>query len=90
MRAGVASKLAPSMKSRQLKRMNEPLTDATTTIQELKGRVLEFARERDWEQFHAPKNLSMALAAEAGSVALPDHSATLLCDGRRRLVMANV
>jgi hypothetical protein len=48
--------------------MKEPLTDATTTIQELKGRVLEFARERDWEQFHAPKNLSMALAAEAGEL----------------------
>jgi len=34
----------------------------------LKTRVLAFARERDWEQFHAPKNLSMALAAEAGEL----------------------
>jgi len=42
--------------------------DATTTMAELKGRVLAFARERDWEQFHAPKNLSMALAAEAGEL----------------------
>jgi len=49
-------------------RMNEPLADATTTIAELKSRVLAFARERDWEQFHAPKNLSMALAAEAGEL----------------------
>jgi NTP pyrophosphatase (non-canonical NTP hydrolase) len=48
--------------------MNEPLADATTTIAELKSRVLAFARERDWEQFHAPKNLSMALAAEAGEL----------------------
>ncbi|MBC7366992.1 MAG: nucleotide pyrophosphohydrolase [Undibacterium sp.] len=48
--------------------MNEPLTDVTTTIAELKNRVLAFARERDWEQFHAPKNLSMALAAEAGEL----------------------
>jgi NTP pyrophosphatase (non-canonical NTP hydrolase) len=30
--------------------------------------VLAFARERDWEQFHAPKNLSMALAAEAAEI----------------------
>ena len=42
--------------------------DATTTMAELKTRVLAFARERDWEQFHAPKNLSMALAAEAGEL----------------------
>ena len=39
------------------------LNDTSTTVAELKTRVLAFARERDWEQFHAPKNLSMALAA---------------------------
>src|SRR5438445_13491883 len=44
------------------------LTDATTTLADLKSRVLAFARERDWEQFHAPKNLSMALAAEAAEL----------------------
>nr|WP_305800240.1 nucleotide pyrophosphohydrolase [Thiolapillus sp.] len=30
--------------------------------------MLRFARERDWEQFHSPKNLSMALAGEAGEL----------------------
>src|SRR5690606_23966584 len=40
----------------------------STTLAEIKARVLAFARERDWEQFHAPKNLSMALAAEAGEL----------------------
>jgi dCTP diphosphatase len=44
------------------------LTDAETTLAELKTRVLAFAKEREWEQFHAPKNLSMALAAEAGEL----------------------
>ena len=44
------------------------LNDATTPIAELKKRVLDFARERDWEQFHSPKNLSMALAAEAAEL----------------------
>ena len=44
------------------------MNDATTTTGELKARVLAFVRERDWEQFHAPKNLSMALAAEAGEL----------------------
>lgn len=45
-----------------------PLSDSQTTVSELKARVLAFVRERDWEQFHAPKNLSMALAAEAGEL----------------------
>ncbi len=44
------------------------LSDNDTTVAELKKRILAFARERDWEQFHAPKNLSMALAAEAGEL----------------------
>ena len=44
------------------------LTDATTTLADLKQRVLAFVRERDWEQFHSPKNLSMALAAEAAEL----------------------
>ncbi len=44
------------------------LADSTTTLAELKTRVLAFVRERDWEQFHTPKNLSMALAAEAGEL----------------------
>jgi NTP pyrophosphatase (non-canonical NTP hydrolase) len=42
--------------------------DASTTLAELKGRVDAFARERDWMQFHSPKNLSMALAAEAAEL----------------------
>lgn len=46
----------------------KPMTDAGTTVAELRARVLAFARERDWEQFHSPKNLSMALAAEAGEL----------------------
>jgi len=35
------------------------------TLEDLKKRLREFARERDWEQFHSPKNLSMALVFEA-------------------------
>ena len=44
------------------------LSDSTSTVDDLKTRILAFVRERDWEQFHAPKNLSMALAAEAGEL----------------------
>lgn len=46
----------------------KPMQDQTTTVAELRERVFAFARARDWEQFHSPKNLSMALAAEAGEL----------------------
>jgi len=38
------------------------------SLTDLNDRLLAFARERDWEQFHSPKNLSMALAGEAGEL----------------------
>jgi NTP pyrophosphatase (non-canonical NTP hydrolase) len=47
--------------------MSIPRDDAVC-LGELKEKVLAFARERDWEQFHSPKNLSMALAAEAAEL----------------------
>jgi dCTP diphosphatase len=39
------------------------------SLHELTQRVRSFAAERDWEQFHTPKNLAMALVAEAGELA---------------------
>lgn len=40
-------------------RFTQALTDA----------IDDFAKERDWEQFHSPKNLSMALMVEAAELA---------------------
>lgn len=37
-------------------------------IAHLQQRLREFAGERDWEQFHTPKNLAMALAGEVGEL----------------------
>ena len=37
-------------------------------LEQLKYRLREFAEERDWDQFHSPKNLSMALVAEAAEL----------------------
>lgn len=37
-------------------------------VDDLRMQLREFARERDWEQFHTPKNLSMALAGEVGEL----------------------
>ncbi len=37
-------------------------------IQRLASEIKKFADARDWEQFHTPKNLSMAVAGEAGEL----------------------
>jgi dCTP diphosphatase len=37
-------------------------------LEELRIRIREFASERDWNQFHSPKNLSMALIVEAAEL----------------------
>lgn len=34
----------------------------------LRQRLRDFARERDWERFHSPKNLSMALSVEVAEL----------------------
>jgi dCTP diphosphatase len=39
-----------------------------TQLAALIQRLREFAQARDWEQFHTPKNLTMALIAEAGEL----------------------
>ncbi len=39
-----------------------------TAIDDLQQRLRQFATDRDWEQFHTPKNLAMALAGEAGEL----------------------
>ena len=36
---------------------------------ELTHRLRAFALERDWDRFHSPKNLAMALTGEAGELA---------------------
>jgi dCTP diphosphatase len=40
----------------------------SVNIEKLQARLADFAKERDWEQFHSPKNLSMALAGEVGEL----------------------
>lgn len=70
------------------------LTDSATTLGELKTRVLAFVQERDWEQFHSPKNLSMALAAETGELmehflwATPERSYEIARDAAKRAKIA--
>ena len=60
-------------------------TDTDTTLRQLKERIRAFSQARDWEQFHAPKNLAMALAAEVGELMesflwVDAEESRLLCD----------
>lgn len=43
-------------------------SDEHATVANLRALVREFVDERDWQQFHTPKNLSMALAIEAAEL----------------------
>ena len=40
----------------------------TDRLHELRDRLRLFVRERDWEQFHSPKNLAMAMIVEAAEL----------------------
>lgn len=44
------------------------MTDGETTVAKLKSMVAKFVQEREWEQFHDPKNLSMSIAIEAAEL----------------------
>jgi NTP pyrophosphatase (non-canonical NTP hydrolase) len=52
-------------------------------LEVLRARLRAFVAERDWDQFHTPKNLAMALVAEAGELVehfqwlTPDQSSDL-------------
>jgi len=48
--------------------MTDPLSDAVTTLEELKSRVRAFNEARDWARYHSPRNLAMALSVEAAEL----------------------
>ncbi len=57
-------------------------------LEALQTKLREFVAERDWDQFHTPKNLAMALVAETGELVehfqwlTPEQSAELPADTR--------
>ena len=65
-------------------------SDQNTKVSQLKAITAQFSRDRDWEQFHAPKNLSMAIAAETGELlehflwVTPEESRTLMANPEKR------
>lgn len=57
-----------------------------TGLADLVHRLRQFADERDWQRFHTPKNLAMALAGEVGELLAelqwltPEESAQVMAD----------
>jgi NTP pyrophosphatase (non-canonical NTP hydrolase) len=44
------------------------MSDKSTTVSQLRDLVAEFIAERDWEKYHDPKNLAMAIGIEVGEL----------------------
>ena len=48
--------------------MPGPVKRSASSLETLRHRLRRFAKQRDWDQFHAPKNLAMALSVEAAEL----------------------
>lgn len=44
------------------------MTDRRTSIAEIRKKVRIFVKERDWEQYHTPRNLAESISIEAGEL----------------------
>ncbi len=44
------------------------MNDSETTVAQLRQLIGHFVDQRDWHQFHAPKNLAMSMAIEAAEL----------------------
>lgn len=42
--------------------------ESNVTLKDLQKKMAEFSRERDWDQFHSPRNLLLALVGEVGEL----------------------
>lgn len=57
------------------------MSDQNTSVAQMRETVRRFVDERQWQQFHSPKNLSMALAIEAAE--LMEHFQWISMDASR-------
>ena len=55
-------------KIQRLQSRKRRMPKQTDRLEHLRARLAEFAAERDWDQFHNPKNLAMAVAGEVGEL----------------------
>jgi NTP pyrophosphatase (non-canonical NTP hydrolase) len=59
---------AATLKINNPKFVMSELSDSNTTVQTLRDLMEQFVSERDWHQFHSPKNLAMSLSIEAAEL----------------------
>jgi len=62
-----------------------------TEVKDLMLALRKFAQDRDWEQFHSPKNLTMALSVEVSELLehfqwMPDQASYALGEAKQQLV----
>jgi NTP pyrophosphatase (non-canonical NTP hydrolase) len=60
------------------------MADTTTTLHQLREAMARFVHERDWEQFHSPKNLVMGVSVEAAE--LMEHFLWIDAEASRQVV----
>jgi dCTP diphosphatase len=65
------------------------------SLRDLAQQLDQFARDRDWQQFHSPKNLASALVVEAGELLehfqwMPEEESRSLSSDKREAVGAEV
>jgi mutator protein MutT len=63
-----AERGSPSFEENRTVSEEVVLHDDRCTLKELKEEINNFVAERDWEQFHSPKNLSMSISIEAAEL----------------------
>ena len=69
------------------------MTKTPDSLETLRARMAKFAAEREWDPFHNPKNLAMALAGEAGELVehfqwlTPEQSARLPKSAREEVAL---
>ena len=50
-------------------RLRRALDGGGLDVEALRRRIADFAKERDWDQFHTPRNILLALVGEVGELA---------------------
>lgn len=56
--------------------MTGVLERESVSLEDLRNKMAEFARERDWDQFHSPRNLLLALVQASKTL---DSELSALC-----------
>ena len=76
--------------------MNDPDSSAgSDPLEKLRNTLRQFSAERDWDQFHTPKNLAIALSVEAAELSehfqwMPETEPAALAPGQKAKVREEI